>query len=83
MRRSARLWLTRPAPFANLTRFPAQSSPVQSTDRRSVATPLNREDGDDFVIVQSIQELQVSEQKFPEGYKALKPRPRVTAQTNR
>src|SRR5450432_2924849 len=53
---------------------------LQLTDRYSVATPVNWKDGDDVVIVPSIQDPEVIKQKFPKGYKALKPYLRMTPQ---
>jgi hypothetical protein len=45
-----------------------------------VATPANWKDGDDVIIVPSLQDPEVIKQKFPKGYKAVKPylTPRVT-----
>jgi alkyl hydroperoxide reductase subunit AhpC len=56
---------------------------LQLTDRYSVATPVNWKDGDDVVIVPSIQDPEVIKQKFPKGYKAVKPYLRITPQPNR
>src|SRR5882762_6114678 len=56
---------------------------LQLTDKHSVATPVNWKDGDDVVIVPSIQDPEVIKQKFPKGYKAVKPYLRITPQPNR
>ena len=56
---------------------------LQLTDKYSVATPVNWKDGDDVVIVPSIQDPEVIKQKFPKGYKAVKPYLRITPQPNR
>ncbi len=56
---------------------------LQLTDRYSVATPVNWKDGDDVVIVPSLQDPEVIKQKFPKGYKALRPYLRMTPQPNR
>lgn len=56
---------------------------LQLTDGYSVATPVNWKDGDDVIIVPSLQDPAVIAQKFPKGYKALKPYLRVTPQPNR
>ncbi|HWH48685.1 MAG TPA: peroxiredoxin [Burkholderiales bacterium] len=56
---------------------------LQLTDRYSVATPVNWKDGDDVVIVPSLQDPDVIKQKFPKGYKALRPYLRMTPQPNR
>lgn len=56
---------------------------LQLTDNHSVATPGNWQDGDDVVIVPSLQDPEVIKQKFPKGYKALKPYLRITPQPNK
>jgi len=56
---------------------------LQLTDKYSVATPVNWKDGDDVIIVPSLQDPELIKQKFPKGYKAIKPYLRVTPQPNR
>jgi thioredoxin-dependent peroxiredoxin len=56
---------------------------LQLTDSHSVATPGNWQNGDDVVIVPSLQDPEVIKQKFPKGYKALKPYLRITPQPNK
>ena len=56
---------------------------LQLTDHYSVATPVNWKDGDDVVIVPSLQDPEIIKQKFPKGYKALRPYLRMTPQPNR
>lgn len=56
---------------------------LQLTDNYSVATPVNWKQGDDVVIVPSLQDPEVIKQKFPKGYKALKPYLRMTPQPNK
>jgi alkyl hydroperoxide reductase subunit AhpC len=56
---------------------------LQLTDRYSVATPVNWKDGDEVVIVPSLQDPEVIKEKFPKGYKALRPYLRMTPQPNR
>ena len=56
---------------------------LQLTDKHSVATPANWKDGDDCVIVPSIQDADVIKQKFPKGYTALRPYLRMTPQPNK
>ena len=46
---------------------------LQLTDSHSVATPGNWKQGDDVVIVPSIQDPEVIKQKFPKGYTAITP----------
>jgi alkyl hydroperoxide reductase subunit AhpC len=56
---------------------------LQLTDSHSVATPGNWKDGDDVVIIPSIQDPEVIAQKFPKGYKAVTPYLRMTPQPNK
>jgi Peroxiredoxin len=55
---------------------------LQLTANYSVATPVNWRDGDDCIIVPSISDEEAKE-KFPAGWKALKPYLRVTPQPNK
>ena len=55
---------------------------LQLTDNHSVATPGNWKQGDDVVIVPSIQDPEVIKQKFPRGFVAAKPYLRITPQPN-
>ena len=55
---------------------------LQLTANYSVATPVNWKDGDDCIIVPSITDEQAKE-KFPAGWKTLKPYLRVTPQPNK
>jgi len=56
---------------------------LQLTEYHSVATPGNWQDGDDVVIVPSLKDEEVVKQKFPKGYKALRPYLRLTPQPNK
>ncbi|MQR02701.1 peroxiredoxin [Glaciimonas soli] len=56
---------------------------LQLTDSHSVATPVNWKDGDDVVIIPSLQDPEVLKQKFPKGYKAVRPYLRITPQPNK
>jgi len=56
---------------------------LQLTDSHSVATPVNWEQGDDVIIVPSLQDEEVIRQKFPKGYKAVRPYLRITPQPDR
>jgi thioredoxin-dependent peroxiredoxin len=56
---------------------------LQLTDSHSVATPANWKDGDDVVIVPSLQDPAVIAEKFPKGYTAVRPYLRLTPQPNR
>ena len=53
---------------------------LQLTDHHSVATPGNWQQGDDVVIVPSLQDPEVIAQKFPKGYTAVTPYLRLTPQ---
>ncbi len=56
---------------------------LQLTDNYSVATPVDWKQGEEVVIVPSLQDPELIKQKFPKGYKALKPYLRMTPQPNR
>ena len=56
---------------------------LQLTDHHSVATPGNWKDGEDVVIVPSLQDPDVIRRKFPKGYRAVTPYLRLTPQPNR
>jgi thioredoxin-dependent peroxiredoxin len=55
---------------------------LQLTADYSVATPVNWKDGDDCIIVPALSDEQARE-KFPAGWKTLKPYLRVTPQPNK
>jgi len=82
--KKVRLTLTYPAStgrnFAELLRV---IDSLQLTDSHSVATPADWKDGDDVVIVPSIQDPEVIKAKFPKGYRAVKPYLRLTPQPNK
>jgi alkyl hydroperoxide reductase subunit AhpC len=56
---------------------------LQLTDQYSVATPVNWKNGDDVIIAPSIQDPEVIKQKFPKGFRALRPYLRITPQPNK
>jgi len=56
---------------------------LQLTDNHKVATPGNWQDGDEVVIVPSLQDPKEIEQRFPKGYRAVTPYLRLTPQPNR
>jgi alkyl hydroperoxide reductase subunit AhpC len=56
---------------------------LQLTDSHKVATPANWKDGDDVVIVPSIQDPAELAERFPKGFKAVRPYLRVTPQPNK
>jgi alkyl hydroperoxide reductase subunit AhpC len=55
---------------------------LQLTEYHSVATPGNWKNGEDVVIVPSLQDPEIIKQKFPKGYKMLRPYLRMTPQPN-
>ncbi len=55
---------------------------LQLTANYQVATPVNWSDGDDCIIVTAVSDDEAKE-KFPKGWKALKPYLRITPQPNK
>ena len=55
---------------------------MQLTAKYSVATPVNWKDGEDCIIVPSLSDEDAKE-KFPGGWKTVKPYMRVTPQPNK
>ena len=56
---------------------------LQLTDSHKVATPANWTDGDDVVIVPSLQDPAELAQRFPKGWNAVRPYLRLTLQPNK
>jgi thioredoxin-dependent peroxiredoxin len=56
---------------------------LQLTDSHKVATPADWKDGDDVVILPSLQDPAELAQRFPKGFRALRPYLRLTPQPNR
>lgn len=56
---------------------------LQLVDGYTVATPGNWQDGDEVVIPASIQDEAVLAEKFPKGYRTLRPYLRLTPQPNK
>ncbi|HEF5875486.1 peroxidase [Burkholderia sp. HI2761] len=56
---------------------------LQLTDNYKVATPGNWKDGDDVVIVPSLQDPEELKKRFPKGFKAVRPYLRLTPQPNK
>jgi thioredoxin-dependent peroxiredoxin len=56
---------------------------LQLTDNFSVATPGNWKDGEDVVIVPSLKDPDILKQKFPKGWREVKPYLRMTPQPNK
>ena len=51
---------------------------LQLTDSNSVATPVNWKKGEDVIIVPSLTDPEVLKQKFPQGFRVVKPYLRYT-----
>ena len=81
--KKVKLTLTYPAStgrnFAELLRV---IDSLQLTASYSVATPVNWQDGDDCIIVPSVSDEDAAE-KFPAGWKTVKPYLRLTPQPNK
>ncbi|MGO4325588.1 peroxiredoxin [Cupriavidus sp. 2TAF22] len=83
-KKKVRLIITYPASTGrNFNEILRVIDSLQLTDNHSVATPGNWQDGDDVVIVPSLKDEEVIRQKFPKGYKAVRPYLRLTPQPNR
>ena len=76
-----RLTLTYPASTGrNFDELIRAIDSLQLTEYHSVATPGNWKQGDDVVIVPSLQDPDIIKQKFPKGYTAVTPYLRLTPQ---
>jgi len=83
-KKKIRLILTYPASTGrNFQELLRVIDSLQLTDSHSVATPANWKDGEDVVIVPSLQDPEVLKQKFPKGFKAVRPYLRLTPQPNK
>jgi thioredoxin-dependent peroxiredoxin len=83
-KKKVRLIITYPASTGrNFNEILRVIDSLQLTDHHSVATPGNWQDGDDVVIVPSLKDEEVIRQKFPKGYKAVRPYLRLTPQPNK
>jgi alkyl hydroperoxide reductase subunit AhpC len=81
--RKIRLTITYPASTGrNFEEVIRVIDSLQLTDNYSVATPANWKQGDDVVILPSLQDLDVIGRKFPQGFVAVKPYLRITPQPN-
>lgn len=82
--KKVRLTLTYPAATGrNFDEILRVLDSLQLTDHYKVATPANWNDGDDCIIVPSIQEEAQLKELFPKGYKVVKPYLRTTPQPNK
>ena len=74
-----RLILTYPASTGrNFQEILRAIDSLQLTDKHQVATPADWKKGDDCIIVPALQDPEVIKQKFPKGYKAVRPYLRIT-----
>ncbi len=79
-----RAMLTYPASMGrNFDEILRMIDSVQLTDKHSVATPANWKDGADCVIVPSLTDPAIMKEKFPKGWKELRPYLRMTPQPNK
>jgi alkyl hydroperoxide reductase subunit AhpC len=79
-----RLTLTYPAPIGrNFDEILRVIDALQLADKYSVATPANWKDGQEVIISPSLTDANVLKEKFPKGYKELRPYLRMTPQPNR
>ena len=77
--KKVRLIITYPASTGrNFTEILRVIDSLQLTDVHSVATPANWNDGEDVVIVPSLQDPELIRQKFPAGHTVIKPYLRLT-----
>lgn len=82
--KKVRLTITYPASTGrNFNEILRVIDSLQLTDNHKVATPANWQDGDDVVIVPSLQDENEIKQRFPKGYRVVKPYLRLTPQPNR
>ncbi|KFG96296.1 peroxidase [Burkholderia paludis] len=82
--RKVRLIITYPASTGrNFDEVLRVIDSLQLTDNYKVATPGNWKDGDDVVIVPSLQDPEELKKRFPKGYNAVRPYLRLTPQPNK
>lgn len=82
--KKVRLMITYPASTGrNFNEILRVIDSLQLTDNHKCATPGNWVDGDDVVIVPSLQDEEEIKQRFPKGYRKVKPYLRMTPQPNR
>jgi thioredoxin-dependent peroxiredoxin len=83
-KKKVRLMITYPASTGrNFDEILRVIDSLQLTDAHSVATPVNWKQGEDVIIAPSVQDPEVLKQKFPKGFRALKPYLRYTPQPGR
>ncbi|KQT10679.1 peroxiredoxin [Ramlibacter sp. Leaf400] len=83
-KKTVRLTLTYPASTGrNFDEILRVIDSLQLTDSHKVATPANWKDGDDVVILPSLQDPAELAQRFPKGFRAVRPYLRLTPQPNK
>ena len=83
-KKTIRLTLTYPASTGrNFDEILRVIDSLQLTDSHKVATPANWQDGDEVVILPSLQDPAELAQRFPKGFRALRPYLRLTPQPNK
>jgi alkyl hydroperoxide reductase subunit AhpC len=81
--KKVKLTLTYPASTGrNVTEVLRVLDSLQLTSDYKVATPVNWTDGQDVIVVPALSDEEATE-RFPKGFKALKPYLRVTPQPNK
>ncbi|MGH7915930.1 MAG: peroxiredoxin [Candidatus Binataceae bacterium] len=79
--KKVRLMITYPASTGrNVQELLRVIDSLQLTDKYSVATPVDWKQGEDVVIAPSIQDANVLKEKFPKGFRELRPYLRMTPQ---
>ncbi len=82
--KKVRLTLTYPASTGrNFEELLRVIDSLQLTEYHKVATPADWKDGGDVVILPDLKDEQELKERFPKGYKALKPYLRLTPQPNK
>ncbi len=82
--KKVRLTITYPASTGrNFVEILRVIDSLQLTDKYKVATPVNWKDGQDVIIVPSLQDEAEIKRLFPKGYKVVKPYLRTTPQPNK
>lgn len=79
-----RMMLTYPASTGrNFTEILRVIDSLQLTDNHKVATPVEWKDGEDCIIVPSMQDPDEIQKNFPKGHTVVKPYLRTTPQPNK
>jgi len=79
--KKVRLTLTYPASTGrNFDEILRVIDSLQLTDNHKVATPVNWKQGEDVIIVPSLQDPEEIKKRFPKGYRTVKPYLRYTQQ---